>query len=91
MNIEEIEQLAKRAATGANGGDWTTHYDESQKEFWRQFVRDIGAAMVPEGYVIVPKKPTDAMICAALEAHEKNPSTFGYTAHYEAMIEARPK
>lgn len=36
-----IERFAIRCALGNNGGTWATHYVESQKEFWRQFVRDL--------------------------------------------------
>ena len=40
----DIEQFAIRAAKGNNGGEWATHYTEEQKEFWRQFVRELFAA-----------------------------------------------
>jgi hypothetical protein len=40
----DIEQFAIRAAKGNNGGEWSTHYTEEQKEYWRQFVRDLVAA-----------------------------------------------
>lgn len=36
-----IEHFAIRAAKGNNGGEWATHYTDAQKEFWRQFVRDL--------------------------------------------------
>lgn len=39
-----IEALAIRAAKGNNGGEWATHYTEDQKDYWRQFVRDLAAA-----------------------------------------------
>ncbi len=41
MTDEEIEALAIRAAKGNNGGEWATHYTEGQKDYWRQFVRDL--------------------------------------------------
>lgn len=43
MNDEEIEALAIRAAKGNNGGEWAKHYTEAQKDYWRQFVRDLVA------------------------------------------------
>lgn len=36
-----IERFAIRCARGNNGGEWATHYTDEQKEFWRQFVRDM--------------------------------------------------
>jgi hypothetical protein len=36
-----IESFAIRAALGNNGGTWTTHYTEAQKEHWRRFVRNM--------------------------------------------------
>jgi hypothetical protein len=45
MTPEQIESFAIRAALGNNGGTWAEHYTEKQKEHWRQFVRDLVAAM----------------------------------------------
>jgi len=36
-----VERFAIRCARGNNGGEWATHYTEDQKNFWRQFVRDL--------------------------------------------------
>lgn len=41
LNDDLIEQYAIRCARGNNGGEWSTHYTEEQKEFWRAFVRDL--------------------------------------------------
>ena len=41
MSQETIEKFAIRLALGNNGGKWATHYNEDQKEHWRQFVRDL--------------------------------------------------
>lgn len=32
------------------------------------------------------RTPTNRMICAALEAPDRNPGTFSYSAHWKAMI-----
>lgn len=45
MTTADIESFAIRAALGNNGGTWAEHYTEEQKEHWRQFVRDLVAAM----------------------------------------------
>jgi hypothetical protein len=45
MSEALIEQFAIRVALGNNGGAWATHYTEDQKEHWRQFVRDLIAAI----------------------------------------------
>lgn len=42
---ELIERYAIRCAKGNNGGEWETHYNEDQKNFWRQFVRDLIAEL----------------------------------------------
>lgn len=41
VSQEMIEKFAIRLALGNNGGKWATHYNEDQKEHWRQFVRDL--------------------------------------------------
>ena len=41
MSEDKIEEFAIRVALGNNGGKWATHYNEDQKEHWRQFVRDL--------------------------------------------------
>jgi hypothetical protein len=46
MFDHEIEAFAIRCAQGNNGGKWAEHYTEAQKEFWRQFVRDLIADMM---------------------------------------------
>jgi hypothetical protein len=38
---ELIEKYAIRIARGNNGGEWSTHYTEAQKYFWRDIVRDL--------------------------------------------------
>jgi hypothetical protein len=48
MSPQTIEKFAIRAALGNNGGEWATHYTEKQKEHWRQFVRDLIAAIEAE-------------------------------------------
>jgi len=56
MTDEEIEALAIRAAKGNNGGEWlkkpdgTQHYTEAQKDYWRQFVRDLAKEAYELGY-----------------------------------------
>jgi hypothetical protein len=56
MTDEEIEALAIRAAKGNNGGEWlkrpdgTQHYTEAQKDYWRQWVRDMGAKAYAAGF-----------------------------------------
>lgn len=49
MTPDRIEVLAIRAALGNNGGTWAEHYTEDQKEHWRQWVRDMAAAMKDQG------------------------------------------
>lgn len=51
MTDKEIEDLAIRAAKGNNGGEWATHYTETeaQKAYWRQWVRDMGAKAYARG------------------------------------------
>ena len=45
MTDKQVEDFAIRAALGNNGGAWAEHYTEKQKEHWRQFVRDLAAAI----------------------------------------------
>lgn len=46
MTDEEIEKFAIQCAKGNNGGEWATHYTEAQKDYWRQFVRDLAARIL---------------------------------------------
>ena len=45
---DKVEEFAIRAALGNNGGAWAVHYTEDQKEHWRQFIRDLAAAVAIE-------------------------------------------
>lgn len=49
MTNDECEQLAIKAAKGNNGGEWATHYTEEQKEYWRNFVKDLAYALITRG------------------------------------------
>jgi len=39
--MDVVEHFAIRCAKGNNGGEWSTHYTEEQKEFWREFARQL--------------------------------------------------
>ena len=41
MNNQQIEKYAIRVALGNNGGQWSTHYTEKQKQHWRTFIIDL--------------------------------------------------
>lgn len=41
MSDEMVEKYAIRVALGNNGGKWSEHYTEEQKEHWRTFVRQL--------------------------------------------------
>lgn len=43
MDTAAVETFAIRVALGNNGGTWSEHYTENQKEHWRDFVRDLAA------------------------------------------------
>lgn len=70
MSPEELEAFAIRCAKGNNGGEWlktpdgTQHYTEAQKEYWRQFVRDLAAAVIPKRIeVVVSETQDECTIC----------------------------
>lgn len=46
LTDERVEDFAIRAALGNNGGAWAEHYNEDQKDHWRQWVRDLAREMV---------------------------------------------
>jgi hypothetical protein len=46
MTDDQLESYAIRCAKGNNGGEWATHYNEDQKNFWRVFVRDLAKDIV---------------------------------------------
>lgn len=41
LTPDQIERYAIRCARGNNGGEWATHYNEDQRNFWRDFVTDL--------------------------------------------------
>lgn len=41
LSDEQVDLFAIRAAKGNNGGKWSEHYTEEQREFWRRFIRDL--------------------------------------------------
>jgi hypothetical protein len=47
MTEEQIDQFAITLALGNNGGEWSKHYKEEQKDVWRQRVVDF-AQMLKE-------------------------------------------
>lgn len=88
---DQIEQIAIKAACGNNGGTWAAHYTEEQKAFWRMFALSLVDMVVPEGYVIVPKEPTEVMVGVGLASARGRGWTAAIQAAYRAMIEARPR
>lgn len=45
MTPEAREEAAAALAQACNGGDWSTHYTEAQKDLWR---RRVDAALTVE-------------------------------------------
>jgi hypothetical protein len=41
LSDDKMEEFAIRCARGNNSGDWSSHYTEDQKNFWRKFVREL--------------------------------------------------
>lgn len=82
FNIETGDYEIKSDCTG---------YEDIEKAFelintaWTMWIRAKKNA-VPEGFVLVPKEPTDKMIMAAHEHHEGE--TYLPHSLYTAMIEA---
>lgn len=50
MNEETIEKFAIQCAKGNNGGEWSSHYTDEQKEFWRNFVRQMANEFYEQGH-----------------------------------------
>ena len=38
---ELIEEVAKKIAVANNGGDWAKHYNEDQKNVWRERAKEV--------------------------------------------------
>lgn len=47
---ELIEKVARTIAVANNGGDWAKHYNEDQKNVWRERAKEV-IEMVKEGLV----------------------------------------
>ena len=51
IEMEElIEKVAKKIAVANNGGDWAKHYNEDQKNVWRERAKEV-IEIVKEGLV----------------------------------------
>lgn len=52
---EIVEKWAIKLARGNNGGEWATHYNEDQKNFWRnlaeELINEISVELINEVYV----------------------------------------
>ena len=47
---ELIEEIAKKIAVANNGGEWAKHYNEDQKNVWRERAKEV-IEMVKEALV----------------------------------------
>ncbi|CAB5221011.1 hypothetical protein UFOVP245_59 [uncultured Caudovirales phage] len=47
---ELIDEVAKKIAVANNGGDWAKHYNEDQKNVWRERAKEV-IEIVKEGIV----------------------------------------
>ena len=47
---ELIDEVAKKIAVANNGGDWAKHYNEDQKNVWRERAKEV-IEIVKEGLV----------------------------------------
>ena len=51
INMNElVEDIAKKIAVANNGGDWAKHYNEDQKNIWRERAKEV-IEMVKEALV----------------------------------------
>ena len=51
INMNElIDEVAKKIAVANNGGDWAKHYNEDQKNVWRERAKEV-IEIVKEGLV----------------------------------------
>ena len=51
INMNElVEDVAKKMAVANNGGDWAKHYNEDQKNVWRERAKEV-IEMVKEALV----------------------------------------
>jgi len=41
LSDNQIEKFAIQVALGNNGGKWSTHYTEDQKNHWRDFIKKL--------------------------------------------------
>lgn len=49
-----IEAFAIRVALGNNGGKWSEHYTEDQKNKWRRFVRELAGEIAKSSASATP-------------------------------------
>jgi hypothetical protein len=54
LDAATIESFAIRVALGNNGGKWSEHYTEDQKDRWRKFVVDLASEIAKANSVKDP-------------------------------------
>ena len=48
LSFDIIEKYAIMIALGNNGGGWSTHYNEDQKNHWRKLVKNLCSDILKE-------------------------------------------
>jgi hypothetical protein len=82
-----FDELSKKAI-GEFGDDLLIHFsDIDEEKIWALIVEVAKAKAVPDGFVVVPKEPTDAMYQAYARHSVAPMSTLSKTG-YKAMLEA---
>lgn len=69
--MSEVVERVAKAILAKSGGYWVPGIEE-------ELARAAIEAM---------REPTQKMVCAALDRHDKRPNEFGYTEHWKVMID----
>lgn len=88
MNIQNFETAYLNAGGKASelekeDGEYVSSKSQMCWQMWQA-----AAQVVPEGFVLVAKEPTEAMIHSVAELHKEN-AFMTYVQIYKAMVEAQ--
>ncbi|HBT3849069.1 TPA: hypothetical protein MBK66_001550 [Klebsiella pneumoniae] len=96
INRNKLEHILEYAKQQRYIGQSCKVPPEDMVEIMERLLSACNSPAIPDGYVMVPKEPTDEMIAAAMNCEDvlfNSDDSFGvqFVNIYEAMLAAAPK
>lgn len=96
INRNKLEHILEYAKQQRHIGQYCKVPPEDMVEIMERLLSACNPPVIPDGYVMVPKEPTDEMIAAAMNCEDvlfNSDDSFcvQFVNIYEAMLAATPK